>query len=394
MVDWPGRLHMNPTIVVAGSFAQRPGYGGHTWVFLQYLLGFRRLGYDVIFIDRMEPGMCLDESGRPCALDASVNVRYLVNVLRMFELQHSFTLLYDRGERVIGMSRSELVQKVKRSSLLLNVMGFLDDDEILDSCARRVFLDIDPGFGQMWLALGLSDIFSGHDDYVTIGEGIGNPDCTIPTCGLPWITTRPPVVLDQWPVHTSDGRTFTSIGSWRGPFAPVEYRGATHGLRVHEFRKFLDLPQRTGMAFEVALEIDSADHGDIEQLRRSGWFLCDPRSVAGNPTAYGNFIQSSWAEFMVAKNMYVRTRSGWFSDRSTCYLASGKPVLAQDTGLATIYPTGEGLLTYSTLDEASACVGEICGNYSRHARAARSIAEEYFDSDKVLAALLEKLGVA
>jgi hypothetical protein len=386
--------HMNATIVVAGSLAQRPRFGGHTWVFLQYLLGFRRLGYDVIFIDRLEPEMCVDDSGKRCALEDSVNLLYLQAVLRTFGLQRSFALLYDRGERVIGMSRSELVWRIKRSSLLLNVMGFLDDVEILGNCPRRVFLDIDPGFGQMWLALGLSDLFSGHDVYVTIGEGIGKPDCTVPTCGLPWITTRQPVVLDQWPVHLLEGSGFTSIGTWRGPFAPVDYQGTTYGLRVHEFRRFLDLPQRTGKTFEVALEIDEADHRDIEQLRRSGWHLRDPRSVADSPTAYRSFIQASEAEFMVAKNMYVRTRSGWFSDRSTCYLASGKPVLAQDTGLATIYPIGEGLLTYSTIDEASAGVEEICGSYSRHARAARGIAEEYFDSDKVLAALLEKLGVA
>ena len=385
---------MTPRIVVAGSVAQRPGYGGHTWVFLQYLLGFRRLGYDVLFIDRLEPDMCVDESGGQCAPEDSVNLRYLLNVLRTFTLEHSYALLYDAGKRVIGRSRAELIEWVKRSSLLLNVMGFLDDEDVLTQAPSRVLLDIDPGFGQMWQALGLYELFQGHDHYVTIGQNIGRSDCTVPTGGIDWVTTPQPVVLDQWPAQPPTGSSFTSIGSWRGPFAPVEYRGGTYGLRVHEFRKFLDLPKQTGKTFEVAMEMHEADREDLERLRHSGWHLSDPRAVAGSPAAYQRFIQASGAEFMVAKNMYVRARSGWVSDRSICYLASGKPVLAQDTGLAATYPVGEGLLTYSTLDEASAGVEEICGNYARHARAARTLAEEYFDSDKVLGGLLARLGVA
>lgn len=384
---------MTRRIVVAGSVAQRPFYGGHTWVFLQYLLGFQRLGYDLLFIDRLEPEMCVDDSGRHCAVEDSVNLRYLLNVLHEFQLERSFALLYDGGDRVIGSSRSDLVRWVKQSSLLLNVMGFLGDEEILGSSSRRVFLDIDPGFGQMWRDLGLADLFQGHDHYVTIGEGIGTADCAIPTCGIDWLTTRQPIVLEEWPMQPIGGAGFTSVSSWRGPFAPVDYEGATYGLRVHEFRKFLELPQRTGKPFEIAMDIDPADHHDLEQLQQSGWRVSDPPAVAGSPEAYRNFVQNSAAEFMVAKNMYVRSRSGWFSDRSICYLASGKPVLAQDTGLAGIYPTGEGLVTYSTLDEASAGVEEICGNYARHATAARGIAEEYFDSDKVLGGLLEKLGI-
>jgi hypothetical protein len=381
-------------IVVAGSLAQRPGYGGHTWVFLQYLLGFRRLGYDVLFVDRLEPEMCVDESGRQCGLEDSANLRYLLEVLLTFELEHSYALLYDAGKRVIGSSRAGLVEWVKRSSLLLNVMGFLEDEEVLTQAPSRVLLDIDPGFGQMWQSLGQYELFHDHDHYVTIAQNIGRPDCAIPTCGIDWVTTPQPVVLDQWPDQPTTGDSFTSIGSWRGPFAPVEYQGSTYGLRVHEFRRFLDLPKQTGKTFGVAMEMHEADHEDLERVQRSGWDLSDPRAVAGSPEAYRRFIQGSKAEFMVAKNMYVRSRSGWFSDRSICYLASGKPVLAQDTGLATTYPLGDGLLTYSTLDEAGAGVEEICGNYAHHARAARALAEEYFDSDKVLGGLVAKLGVA
>jgi hypothetical protein len=379
-------------ILIGGSVAQRPGYGGHAWVFLQYLLGFRRLGYDVLFVDRLEPDMCVDEAGMPCRPETSVNLRYLAGVLKPFDL--SFAVLVEEGTRVIGMSREELAAWADGSVLFLNVMGYIDDEEVLAGAECRVFLDIDPGFGQMWRALGLHDLFQGHDAYVTIGENIGRPGCTIPTCGVDWLTTRQPVVLDHWPAQLSEGSGFTSIASWRGPFGPVEYEGATYGLRVHEFRKLVDLPQRTGQRFEVAMEIDDADHEDLARLTRSGWRVADPRAVAHTPEAYQRFIQRSGAELMVAKNMYVRSRSGWFSDRSICYLASGKPVLAQDTGLERMYPTGEGLLTFSTLDEASEGVEEICADYRRHANAARRIAEEHFESDMVLSGLLEKLGAA
>jgi hypothetical protein len=283
-------------------------------------------------------------------------------------------------------------------------MGFLTDEEVLSRAPRRVFLDIDPGFGQMWHDLGLHDVFHGHDDYVTIGENIGRPGCSIPTCGLKWITTPQPIVLDYWPAGRignpsypaagSGGDGFTSIASWRGPFGPLEYKGKTYGLRVHEFRKFVTLPRRSGRPFQVALDIHPDEVNDRALLNANGWSVVDPIAVAGDPWAYQAYIQGSGSEFMVAKNMYVQAHSGWFSDRSICYLASAKPVVAQDTGLEHLIPTGEGLLTFTTLEEALAGVEEISLNYPRHARAARALAQEVFDSDKVLSRLLSKLAVA
>lgn len=374
--------------------AQRPLHGGHSWVFLQYLLGFKKLGWDVLFVDRLDADMCIDSNGNNCPPDQSLNISYFREVMEKFDLNDSFSLIYNGGERFIGLSKQELLERIKRSAFILNVMGFITDEEILALAPKKVFLDIDPGFGQMWRALGLADLFRGHDAYVTIGENIGKPDCVIPSCGLDWITTPQPVALDLWTPHPdSDGKAFTSIASWRGPFGPIEYQGKTYGLRVHEFRKFVGLPDLTKHQFEVAMDIHTAEVNNINLLAENNWQLVNPKNVAGDPWVYRDYIRNSKAEFMVAKNMYVQANSGWFSDRSICYLASGKPVLAQDTGLKELYPTGEGLLTFTNLEEAVEGVEKINRDYQRHSKAARAIAEEYFDSDKVLSNLLSKLGV-
>lgn len=386
---------MTRTIVFAGSLAQKPHQGGHTWVFLQYLLGFRRLGWDVLFLDRLESEMCVDASGAPCPVEESTNLRYLRDVMRAFALEDAFSVACDKGERFIGLSREEVLARVRRAATLINVMGFFSDAEILAAARHRVFFDIDPGFGQMWRELGLHDPYHGYDRYVTVGENVGRPCCAVPTCGIAWTATRQPIVLEHWPPSAPAPESrFTSIGAWRGPYGPIEYDGRTYGLRAHEFRKFMPLPSLTRESFEVALDIHAAETSDLALLSKGGWRLVEPTKIAHSPEAYRAYIAASKAEFMVAKNMYVQSNSGWFSDRSICYLASGKPVLAEDTGLAGLYPLGRGLLVFSTLEEAVAGVEEIAGSYERHCRAAREIAEEYFDSDTVLARLLQTLGVA
>ncbi len=369
-------------VVLCGSLAQQPARGGHAWVFVQYLLGFRAIGLDVLFVDRLTPQMGAGQAGRA----------YLASVMEEFGLGGDYHLLGSGRERFAGIERAEALARTQ-GSLLLNVNGFLDDEEFLQAADTRVFLDIDPGFAQMWRELGLHDAFAGHDAFVTIAEKIGRPGCRIPTCGLDWITTRQPVVLDLWPAQNGHGGAFTSVGSWRGPFAPIEYDGTTYGLRAHEFRKFMELPRLADDEFDLAFDIDDAEVSDLVQLNRSGWRLLNPEVVAGDPRDYREFIGRSKAEFMVAKNMYVETRGGWFSDRSACYLASGRPVVAEDTGLAGLYPLGDGLLVFNTLDEAVAGVESVSANYPRHARAARELAEGEFGSERVLGALLDGLSV-
>jgi hypothetical protein len=379
--------------VYSGALAQVPRNGGLTWFHLQFLVGLRRLGWNVLFLDWLDPAMCVDAAGRRTTLENSENLQYFLKVMQDFGLTECFSLNYNRGERVIGLSSATVHEIVRRSEFLFNVMGYLNDEAVLSRSRRRVFIDIDPGFGQMWRALDLHDAFSGHDVFVTLGRNIGQPNCAIPTCELSWITLAQPVVLSEWPVEPPcEHGAFTSIGAWRGPNAPIEYQGNLYGLRVHEFRKFVALPLSCrSSSFEQALEIHPAETADIALLREHGWKLVDPKTVAGGPKTYRRYIVESKAEFLVPKQIYVATRSGLLSDRSAYYLATGRPVLARDTGLGELYPLGDGLIAFSTLDEAVAGVEAIQHDYRRHCRAAREIAEEYFDSDKVLAKLLNDL---
>jgi hypothetical protein len=305
-------------------------------------------------------------------------------------------VLHGDGRNVIGMSPAALDDAVGRAALLLNVNGFVRHDRVFAPVPLRAYLDIDPGFGQMWRALGLHDPFEGHDAFVTIGERIGQADCTIPTNGLDWITTPQPVALDHWPPQSPEsgaGGAFTSVASWRGPFAPVEYEGVTYGLRVHEFRRFADLPRRTAERLEVALDIHEAETADLALLRSNEWRLADPAREAADPWAYRAYVQRSKGELMIAKNMYVASRSGWLSDRSICYLASGRPVIAQDTGVSELYPVGSGLVTFSEPEEAAAAFERVAADYESHCAAARALAEEHFRAETVVGHLLEVLGV-
>jgi hypothetical protein len=375
-------LPMPESIVVGAAFAQRPGYGGHAWALLQYVLGFRELGFDVTVVDRLEPGM-VAEGKEEAALS------YVRELLGREGVPYS---VFDaEGRSVAGLSRAEALAKTSAARFLFNIMGYANDEELLAGARRRVFLDIDPGFGQVWRDLGLADVFAGHDDFVTVGLNVGREGCGVPTCGLRWVTTPHPVVVERCRV-VEDGDRFTSVGSWRGPYDRIEYGGRLLGLRAHEFRKFAALPRRVDASFAVAFEIDPSDTADLTLLAANGWQLVDPREVAQDLASYVSFVQGSRAEFTVAKGVYVELETGWLGDRTLCYLASGKPALVQDTGLAPHYPLDEGLVAFSTLDEAVDGVESILGDYPKHARAARRLAESEFDARIVLSRLLEELG--
>lgn len=373
---------MSGSIVIAGAIARRWTVGGHVWALLQWVLGFRRMGFEVLFLDRLDPA--------PDVRD-SAHVRGFVELMRSFGLDEAYSLDLGPDEDPVGVSRADVRARLRDADLLLNIMGYLEDADLLALARRRVFLDIDPGFGQMWRTLEWCDLFEGHDAFLTVGANLGHPDCRVPDCGLPWIGTLPPVVLDLWPTSGEAGRHFTSVGSWRGPYDPIEFEGTTYGLRAHEFRRYASLPHSLGLPFEAVLAIDEADASDAECLRRGGWGLIAPDAVARTPADYQRYVRGSRAEFMVAKGMYVHTRSGWFSDRTACYLATGRPAIVQDTGLESVLETGMGLLVFRDPDEAKQAVLAVHGDWARHARAAGELARAHLDSEVVLARALDRV---
>jgi hypothetical protein len=228
-----------------------------------------------------------------------------------------------------------------------------------------------------------------HTDFVSVADAIGTPGSPIPDCGRDWIPTLPPVVLAEWPpAEHLERRALTTVGHWRS-YGSIHHDGVQYGQKAHSLRPLIELPARVPVPFELALAVHPDEARDLEALRANGWKLLDPAALTDTPDAYREFVQGSWAEFGIAKSGYVVSGSGWFSDRSACYLASGRPVIAQDTGFGRRLPVGAGLLAFSGADEVVAAVEELESDYERHRTAARELAAEHLDSDRVLGSLLE-----
>jgi hypothetical protein len=361
-----------------------PHQGGATWAVLQYLLGLRRLGHHVYFIESV-PAEQITPPGSTLRL--SQNSSYAAAVLREYGFADRWAFVLTGTTQTVGMSYHRLREVACQADLLINLSGTLRDAHLLDLIPLRLYLDLDPGFTQVWHDVdGLDMGFDHHTHFATVGAALGNPDCPAPTCGRRWITTVPPVVLEQWPHQPGAGEAITTVANWRS-YGPVCYRGDIWGQKAHSWRCLLNLPARSRARFEVALNIDPGDEDDRRALDAHGWCLHDPSAVAATPATYRSFISTSRAEISIAKAGYAKSRCGWLSDRTVCYLASGRPVIAQDTGFD--LPATLGLMRFSTLEEAIAAVQRLEGEYDRHARAARALAEDVFDSDKVLGNLVD-----
>jgi hypothetical protein len=367
-------------VLVSGMLAGEPGQGGASWAVLQYLLGLRRLGHRPVLVEPVQP-------------EAAPVADYFGDICIGFGIDEA-ALLLTGTRKTIGLTYRRLLALSHEADVLLNVSGMLTDEALLDRVPVRAFLDLDPAFNQLWHLQGTDMGFARHTHFVTVGLALGGRGCDVPTLGLPWITTLPPVVLEQWPMAEGPPRRgFTTVGHWRS-YGRVEHRGVRYGLKAHSLRALLALPAATGTAFELALAIHPAERDDLRALDEHGWQLVDPAVVAATPARYQAFIAESLAELGIAKQGYVVSRSGWFSDRSACYLAAGRPVLAQETGFSRYLPTGEGLLVFTTLEEAAEGVRRILADPARHRRNARRLAEEHLDADRVLAGLIDRLAVA
>ncbi len=370
------------SVIVSGMIAATPHQGGATWAVLQFLLGLRRLGCDVRFVEPIDHPRPADSAG----------ARYISDVMHRFGLGGRWAIVGPDQNEILGMTRPQLRAAARHADVLLNVSGMLSEPDVLDHVDIRVYVDLDPAFVQLWHSVAGVDMrFDAHTHFVSIADAIGESGCPVPSCGRAWIPTLPPVVLDEWPVaEHRHGDALTTVAHWRG-YGSIEHQGVRYGQKAHSLRPLFDLPRRTDAQFRLALAIHDGDMKDIAALREHGWELVDPDTVASSPDEYRRFVQSSWAEFGIAKSGYVVSRVGWFSDRSACYLASGRPVLAQDTGFGRRLPTGAGLFAFTDGDDVLAAVDAMRRDYAHHRAAARDIAREYLDSDRVLSELLERV---
>jgi hypothetical protein len=377
-------------IVISGVIGGVPFQGGLTWVYLHYLLGFKRLGHEVYFIEPIEQKVL-----RPVdvALEKSTNASYFQRVMRDFELDQRSALILKGTRQTLGLTYEQLSQVVSSADVLINASGLLRDETLTAHIPIRIYLDLDPAFNQLWHSVGGINMgFDGHTHFMTVGLNLGKPGCSVPTCGLHWIPTVQPLVLERW--ASGNGVTldaYTTIANWRS-YGSIEYDGVFYGQKVHSLRQIISLPRLAKEKFVLALSIHSDEVKDLLALKENCWHIIDPAEVASEPASFQKFIQASKGELGIAKSGYAVSRCGWFSDRSICYLASGKPVIAQETGFSNFLPTGEGLLAFETMEELLEGLQKVGDDYTKHSRAARMIAEEYFDSDKVLNRLLQQVG--
>ena len=381
------------TIICTGKIANTTV--GHIDHAMAYPAGFQRLGHDVYVMERVGSNRCTDSNKQKIPFEQWDGRLHFEEIMRTYGIWPRCCLIYKNGEATHGLSYTEAVNVAKRCDVLITRSGEIHKaPEIFEQARQRAYFDGNPGNTQVSLQQHGEDYESlnRYDHLFTLGLNIGKATCPIPTENRQWHPMVRPVVLPMWPMVTNaNNKRFTTISTWKGR-ATFQWEGQYSGEKSDNWLRFLDLPQQTGQEFEIALRLDSAKHRtDRELFQEKGWWLSDPGTFR-NLADYRDYIGQSRAEFSVAHNRYVEFSTGWFSDRSPLYLASGKPVLVQSTGIEPHLPTGKGLLTFATIEEAVAGIEEINGNYLLHSRAAREIAEEYFDSDRILTRILNQIG--
>ena len=395
-------------IIVTGLVAQHPELGGMTWHYLQYLVGLRDLGHDVYYFeDSGEWPYSWDggESGEDWNLEEPTpNIHYLATVMNAFGFANRWAYNCATDSTWYGLDDRERNAIVESADVLLNVSGSLVDVTRYHSVGRRVYIDTDPVFTQLALDLGdgaRREAVSAHDVHFTFATDLSS----VTDAGLHWLPTRQPIALGEWAFEPPPTSRYTTIMNWTS-YEPIRWHDQLYGQKDLEFVHYLDMPRRLRTsAIEMEVALPSLQHAEWEHadldggsedlaadtatsLAAAGWHAVDAIQAANGFSAYRDYIVGSKAEWTVAKNGYVRAQCGWFSERSACYLAAGRPVIAQDTGFSASIPSGLGLLAFSNPDEGVAAIEQVEADYPAHARAARELAAEYFAAPKVLDEML------
>ncbi len=395
---------MKPLRLVALGMMGRMPFAGLGWQVLQYLEGFRRLGHEVFYVE--DTGTWpYDPGQRAITDDARYTVEYIARIMNWCGLADRWAYRSPSG-RTFGMSESEVSHLLEGADALINLSGatVLRDEQL--HVPVRIYLETDPVLPQIQVAQNCQatiDLLGAHTHHFTYAENLGAPDCGVPQAPFRYRTTRAPVVLEWWStlcwpgqVERSKGTemspAFTTIGNWRQTGKDVEWNGETYTWSKHHgFLRFIDLPRRIGQPIELA--ISSIDPGEIHLLVSHGWRVVDALALSRDIHPYRDYIARSLGEFTVAKDQNVRLRSGWFSDRSACYLAAGRPVITQDTGFGNILPTGAGLFPFNAVKEIVEAFEAIDADYESQSRAARELAVEYFKAETILKKLLNDAGL-
>jgi hypothetical protein len=378
-------------IVIGVGIASYPLHAaGNTWAFLQWVLGFRAAGWEVWMVEDLPASKCIDSAGQPCPAAGSANVAYWNQVAAEFGLKDRATLLIDGQTPDLP----ELLRFAHDAELFFNISGHFRQPDIMGATAQRVYVDLDPAFTQIWAETYHSDMnLEMHDTFVSIGRHLGRPFCRAPLAGRTWLPVGVPILLDYFtPQGDEPGRVWTTFTHWYG-YPQVVYEGEWYGNKSEEFALLVDLPSRTGEKLEIATDLHPEDVS-VAKFLAGGWSLIDARPLNSPWQTYRDYAAHSRGEFCVAKNGYVRSRCGWFSDRSAMYLALGRPVILQNTGWTDFYPSGEGLLTFHDEESALAALETVGRDPVRHARAARAIAEKYCSAPIVVNQFLETIGRA
>ncbi len=382
--------------LVVLHLAARYPVAGVVWQLLQHLIGFRALGLDVWYIED-HGAYVYDPINLTVSDDATDNLKRLSATLNRYGFGDRWGFFDAAKGEYLGMSRERCHQLLADADAVINLCGATAPRDEHRKTRCLIYLETDPGGFQVALARRDADVVKAADAYnlfFTYGANIGASDCILPTAGIDWRPTRPPVLLDEWRDGVGDASpvTFTTVGTWHNRGNDVEWNGETYFWSKHvNFEKYLDVARRAGQPVELAMDLNSGP--DYERALAGGFSFRSVLDVSLDIDVYRTYLSSSRGEFTVAKDLYARTRSGWFSDRTACYLAAGRPVVTQKTGFEKFVPTGEGLLGFDTPAEAVAAIRAINADYPRHARAARDIACEYFDARKLLDEIAKVAGL-
>ncbi len=372
---------------------------GVVWQHLHYIVGLLRLGHEVWYVEDSER-LPYDPVAGTVSNDYSYALGNLARLAAQygFEDRWAFCAGYLPGQPCHGLTREKLRELYRTADAILNICGSQELTDDVRQCPRILYVESDPGLEQIRVDNGDPvplGYLPHHQALFTFGENIGTSECPIPTHQFHWQPTRQPIVTDFWKTTTPppDGGIFTTVANWNtGGLKDIEWRGEKYlWSKSLEFLKFIKAPARSGETFELATNIKDAD--TRESFLRQGWRLTSAEQMSADPDLYRHYLQDSKGEFTVAKDQYVRLNTGWFSDRSACYLAAGRPVITQETGFTRLYGGQRGLFAYRTLEEIPEAVREINADYPAHCRAAYEIAAEHFEATKVLASLLDRAGV-